>query len=83
MSEPAGSERAASSDRANWLVQGEPVTSGALMRAIADDPDTRVVKSIARDMLLLEMTVARAQELTTRFGPALIIERDQPLTQIE
>ncbi|HEV7718361.1 MAG TPA: hypothetical protein VGO70_05225 [Arsenicitalea sp.] len=69
--------------RENWLVQGQAVTSGALLQAIAGDPGVHVLNRIASDTLLLEMTPTRAEQLKARFGPALIIEPDQPLDPIE
>jgi hypothetical protein len=83
MSEPGSDERDANDARTNWLAQGEAVKSGALLRAATDDPAVRLVKRIASDVLLLEMTPSRARQLATRFGPALVIEQDRPITQIE
>jgi hypothetical protein len=83
MCEPATDENSDSDVRADWIVQGDAAKSGAVMAALANDPQVRLLKQIASDVLLLEMTPAQAEELKTRFGSALIIERDQPITPIE
>jgi hypothetical protein len=69
--------------RENWLAQGDAVTSGALLQAVAGDPGVRIVNRVASDILLLDMTARRAEELKARFGPALIIEPDRPVNPIE
>jgi hypothetical protein len=78
-----GDSGAPGGERENWLVQGPAVTSGALMQAVAGDQAVRLLNRVASDTLLLEMTASRAEQLKARFGPALIIEPDQPLNPIE
>jgi hypothetical protein len=67
----------------NWLVQGPAVASGEVAAELLHDPGMLLVKHIGRDILLLEMTPALAERLKTRFGPALIVEQDQPLTHFD
>jgi hypothetical protein len=83
MCEPKRDETDDGDARVSWLVQGEAVKSGALLQQAAGHRDVRLVKQIASDVVLVEMTAARARQFTARFGPDLIVERDRPITQIE
>lgn len=64
----------------NWLVQGNAVASGALLGALAaNHPDVRLLGRVASDILLVQMTTFRAEELKTQFATDLTVERDQSL----
>lgn len=66
-----------------WIVQGDAVLSGDLLTAIAGDPDVKVVERVANDVVVVEMTRIRADELKARFGRALVVEPDQAITRID
>ena len=69
--------------RSTWLLQGDPVKSGAVADAFSDLPETRLVSRIADDVLLVETTGAQVERLRALFGPTLLIEADQSLNPID
>ena len=64
--------------RWHWVVQGADVSSGALARHIHGDPALRLVRQIAPDVMVIAMTVERAERLEKEFAE-LIIESDAGL----
>jgi hypothetical protein len=69
--------------RTTWMVQGDAVLSGDLLAAVAGDPQVRVVEHVANDLVVIEMTRLRADELKARFGRGLVVEPDQAITRID
>ena len=63
-----------------WIVQGDPVSSGELAKHVGGDPDIRQIAEVARDIVILSMTEARAKLLRSAF-PKLIVEPDAALKQ--
>ena len=61
-----------------WIVQGAAVSSGALARYIADDPEVKQLRQIASDVVVLDMPADRARRLGSEV-PDLIIEADAEL----
>lgn len=64
-----------------WLVQGEPVKTGAVEAFIATRDDIELLRHIAPDVLLLGMGQVQADVLKERFGTALLMARDQLIPQ--
>lgn len=65
----------------NWIVQGRVVEDGSVEAAIAGNDQLRVIRHIARDVLLLEMGEVQADQLKAKFGDELLIERDRPVPE--
>ena len=63
-----------------WIVQGDDVASGKLRDRIKSDSAITQVREIARDVVVLAMSVERAEKLRSEFGARLTIERDADLT---
>ena len=63
-----------------WIVQGGAVSSGLLEEHIASDSEIKQLRRIASDVLVLEMTSDRAQQLKTKFAD-LSVEPDEELEQ--
>lgn len=80
MSGPRPDEPQADAGRELWIAQGAAVESGAVTAAIADT-DVRLIRRIARDVLLLEAGAVRADQLKQKFGADLLIERDRPVPE--
>jgi hypothetical protein len=81
MSGPRPGEPGRAPEPELWIVQGTAVEDGTVEAVIADTDDVRVIRHIARDVLLLEMKQLQADRLKSRFGPDLLIERDQPMPE--
>lgn len=67
----------------NWIVQGNAVLNGDLLRAVADDRSVALIEQIANDCVVLAMSSSRADDLKLQFGRALLVEPDQQLTRID
>lgn len=83
MSDRAGDSDGTTDSPTKWLVQGPAVASGEVAAELLHDQSMLLVKRIAKDVVLLEMTPALAKQLKTRFGPTLIVERDEPITHFD
>lgn len=81
MSGPRPDEQDAEPERELWIAQGAAVENGAVTAAIADADDIRVIRSIARDVLLLETGSVQVDQLREKFGADLLIERDRPVPE--
>jgi hypothetical protein len=75
MAEPQTTPRAE-----RWIVQGDDVVSGRLQERIKSDSEITQVRQVARDVVVLAMSVERANKLKREFGAQLNIERDADLT---
>ena len=75
MAEPQTTPRAQ-----RWIVQGDDVASGKLQDRIKSDLEITQVRQVARDVVVLAMSVERADQLKREFGAQLNIERDADLT---
>ena len=65
---------------ARWMVQGPDVSSGALLEQVKSDPGVRMVRRVAADTVILQMTPVRAQQLKADFGRELVeIDADMDL----
>ena len=62
-----------------WLVQGDDVSSGRLMRRIEAEPGIVQVRQVARDVVVLTMPVNLVEKLRKEFGSGLLIEPDEDL----
>ncbi len=62
-----------------WIVQGNGVVSGRLRDRIKSDSGITEIRQVARDVIVLSMSVERADQLKREFGPELTIERDVDL----
>jgi len=63
-----------------WIVQGDGVASGKLRDRIKSDSAITQLSQVARDVVVLAMSVERADQLKREFGAQLTIERDVDLT---
>jgi hypothetical protein len=75
MAEPQTTPRAE-----RWIVQGDDVASGRLQERIKTDSEITQVRQVARDVVVLAMSVASADQLKREFGAQLNVERDADLT---
>jgi hypothetical protein len=78
-SDPAAERKAADPAPGRWLAQGAAVTSGRLAAEVAKDPTMRELRRLAPDLVVLEMTAERAEQLQAELSDELIVENDAAL----
>jgi hypothetical protein len=62
-----------------WIAQGDDVASGRLLDRVNADLEIKLVRQVAKDIVVLAMTSERADSLKREFGARLIIEPDASL----
>lgn len=63
-----------------WIVQGQAVASGRLTDRIRSDRAVTALRQVAPDVIVLEMSAERAEQLRSEFGDQLVVEPDRDLS---
>jgi len=61
-----------------FIVQGEPVTSGQLADHLSREPNVKQVGQVAPDVVILSMTKTQADHLRSKFS-TIVVEPNAPL----